>query len=179
MHTRWFVLCAVFVSCAKQPATTEQTAEASAVNPKAVAKGKAEEAQRAFLRGDYGAFVDATHPLIVEENGGREKMIAWLTKLAKESEANGIVVESATVSEPSDPQAGERNLYITLPVVLGFRGPDGPVTITSGLLGVSTDGGKNWHFLDADPGRARFKKKFTDLPDSLPIPKTAVPVTKG
>lgn len=179
MHARWLVLCTVFVSCAKQPATTEVTPEAPAVNPKATAKTQAEEAQRGYMSGDFGAFVDATHPTIVEENGGREKMIAGLTALAKDSKAKGIMVESATVSEPSDPHAGEHNLYITLPVVLGFRGPDGRVTITTGLLGVSGDGGKTWRFLDADPGRERLKQKFPDLPDSLPIPKTASVVTKS
>src|SRR5271165_5486247 len=54
-------------------APPEDKKEAAAV------KEKAEEVCQLFLKGDFAKFVDLTHPTVVKEAGGRDKMIDLLT----------------------------------------------------------------------------------------------------
>ncbi|MBN9121826.1 MAG: hypothetical protein J0I06_22250 [Planctomycetes bacterium] len=172
MRDRRFVACLGVVFCASWCATADDA------EIKKTAKAKAEECQKALIRGDYEKLADLSHPKVVAAAGGRKKMIEGLAAETKKMKAEGVVFKSAAMADASDPIAVGKELYITIPFTLEIKVPDGRVTTKGALVGISDDGGKTWTFFDANPGalsRDALKKMFPDLPEKLPLPKKEPP----
>ena len=138
------------------------------------AKAKAEVVQSALVKGDLETVADHTHPKIIEELGGREKMLAVLKRGLDDMKAQGIDLRGVKVLDPSRPVKAGKNTYIHVPMEL-MNAPGQRLRDRGGLVGVTSDGGKTWVFADTAPGRAAIKKLIPDLPDSLDIPAKGKP----
>jgi hypothetical protein len=169
MTTHRIVVAFVMALCTTLPVYADDA------EMKKTAKAKAIECQEALIKGNYEAFVDLTHPKVVEGVGGREKMIEKMSTGMKAMKAKGLEFKSAKFSDPSDPVAVGKDLYITVPFTLEVAIPGARGTSNNALVGISSDGGKTWMFIDTGPGRDTLKKLFPDLPDKLPIPKKEPP----
>jgi hypothetical protein len=145
------------------------------VDVKKVAKAKAEEVQTAVIKGDFEKVADLTHPKAIELFGGKEKMIAAMTKLRKEIEAKGGVFKSGKISEPSDPIKMGKQVYVLVPTEEEVTIPKARIITKSSMVGVSEDGGKSWVFVATPLGRDRIKEILPNLPESLVIPKVEPP----
>jgi hypothetical protein len=150
---------------------------ARARDPAAAAQKQATEMYQAFLRGDLDKFVDFTHPKIVELSGGREKMLAGIKKFFVDSKAHGLSVRSATVSAARQvARSGAKGVQAILPSELVFTTPEGELRQPSFLLGLSTDDGKTWKFVDtARVGGDAVRKMFPECSPSLEIPSRPEP----
>jgi hypothetical protein len=150
-------------------------ARAEDIDVKKVAKAKAEEVQTALVKGEFEKLVDLTHPKAVELLGGKEKMVAKMTKEIKEMETKGFGFKSVKISDPSDPVQMGKQLYLLVPFSLELKAPNARIITKSSLVGVSEDGGKTWVFVDITPGRDKIKEVLPNLPDSLVFPKAEPP----
>jgi hypothetical protein len=139
------------------------------------AKAKAEVVQSALVKGDLGTVADHTHPKIIEDLGGREKMLAVLKRGLDDLKAQGIDLRGVKVLDPSRPVKAGKNTYIHVPMELEMNAPGQRLRDRGGLVGVTSDGGMTWVFADTAPGRAALKKLIPDLPDSLDIPAKGPP----
>ncbi|MCI0701801.1 MAG: hypothetical protein L0241_12025 [Planctomycetia bacterium] len=165
MLIRSFVVLVAVGVVASIPARTEEP------DVKAMAKAKANEMRTAFVEGDIGKYVDLYHPKYVERSGGREKLIFTQELNAKWFQSQGTF--KFTLGNPSEPIQAGKDLYVIIPFALDVSTPEGRrVFCKSGLVGVSSDNGKTWVFVDTCPGRDAVKQILPDLPDKLPIPKT-------
>jgi hypothetical protein len=146
---------------------------------KKAAKAQAEESQTALIKGEFEKLVDLTHPKLVENLGGKKKMVAHLTIEMKKMKEEGYEFKSVKVSDPGDPVRAGKELYIGIPFTLEMRVPGGRLLGKSMFIGVSKDDGKNWVFLDANPlkdEREQLKKLLPNLPAAIVIPKKELPV---
>src|SRR5690349_17467306 len=82
--------------------STSARAEEPAKPQPAVVKQKAGEVGQAFLSGDYGKVADLTYPKIVEQLGGREKMVATTDAEMKKLKAKGISFKSYAAKDPGE-----------------------------------------------------------------------------
>ena len=164
-----FAACLVVGLCAAS------AAQADDAEIKKTAKAKAEECQNALIKGDYEKFADLSHAKVVEAGGGRKKMVESMAAEMKKLKEQGTEFKSVKMSDPSDPVAAGKVLYICVPFTLEIATRNARVAVKSAFLGISEDGGKSWVFVDAIAGRDSLKRSFPDLPDKLVIPKKEPP----
>jgi RNA polymerase sigma factor (sigma-70 family) len=118
------------------------------VGPKAVVVKTAEEIGQADVKGDCAKLVDLTYTKVVEATGGREKWIAVLQESRKHLATLGVVPRSIKVGEPGDFLTEGENTFVVVPTTIEMTAPRGKLVGKSYLLGISSDKGKTWRFVD-------------------------------
>jgi hypothetical protein len=109
--------------------------------------------------------------------GGRAKLIENERRVAKEGDDAGLKMVSYEVSEPGEPVIEGGSAYVILPTTLQVRAPKFRVVTGAYMLGISTDGGKTWKFVDASLSTPEDRYRiFPDLPARLQFPKKKQPV---
>lgn len=151
-------------------------ARADDADIKKAAKAEAGRMQAALAKGDYVTLAGLTHPRVVAGMGGKKKMIEQVTAGVKEMKAQGFAFEAVTVGDPTDPVRSGADLYLTLPLKITMTAPGGRLKSAGTLVGLSSDGGKTWAFVDAAPGRDKVRKALPDLPDAVVLPDNKPPV---
>lgn len=139
---------------------------------KQVVVERAEELTKALIKEDYDKVADLTHPRVVESVGGRKKMIEGMRQL-KEA---GYELRSFKLDTPSEPVNARSELYIVVPGQIEMKVPGGKTLQKSFVIGVSTDEGKSWSFVNGDLELDQLKKVLPNLPDKLKLPKRQKPV---
>jgi predicted small lipoprotein YifL len=139
---------------------------------------QARELNEAFGKKDYARFVDLIHPKVIEMAGGREQMIAEMTKELKEMEAEGVVILSSTSGEPTQFIRDESGaIYAVLPTTLKIKAQSGIFQAESSMIAISSDGGANWKFIDASgKDQGELKKLIPGVADKLKLPPDKPPV---
>ena len=168
-------------AAAPSPATAQspvagQSPEASSENyPTLVAQ--AQEVNDAFRRRDFARMVDLTYAKVIEAAGGRDKMVAALTKGMKEMEAEGVVVLSSTAGAPTQIVHSSGSIYAVLPTTLKVKAQDGVFQTESSMIGISSDGGATWTFIDAGgKDQNQLKNLLPDAASKLNLPAEKQPV---
>ncbi len=138
---------------------------------------QAQEVNDAFRRRDFSRMIDLTYPKVIEAAGGRDKMVAALTKGIKEMEDEGVVVLSSTAGNPTQIVHVAGAVYAVLPTTLKVKAQDGIFQTESSLIGISANKGASWTFIDAggkDP--SQLKSLLPDAADKLTLPAEKEPV---
>jgi hypothetical protein len=131
----------------------------------------------AFARKDYGRFADLTYPKVVELVGGRDQMLQGITQQLKEMEAEGVVLLSSTSGSPTQFVHDSGSIYAVLPTTLKAKAKDGIFQSEGSMIGVSSDGGTNWTFIDASGKDHReLKTLLGNVVDRLNLPPDKRPV---
>jgi len=138
---------------------------------------QAQEVNDAFRRRDFARMVDLTYPKVIEAAGGRDRMVSALTKGMKEMETEGVVVLSSTAGAPTQIIHVSGSVYAVLPTTLKVKAQDGVFQTESSMIGISSDGGASWTFIDAGgKDRSQLKGFLTDAVDKLNLPPETQPV---
>jgi hypothetical protein len=128
------------------------------------------------VRKDYARVIDLTYPKLVELGGGREKLLAAMTKEMKAMEVEGVEIISSTSSAPSQFVHDATGIYAVLPVTSKLKAKDGIFQTEGSLIGISHDGGQNWTFVDAAGKDQTELKKILPNLDKLNLPPEKAPV---
>jgi hypothetical protein len=172
----------VTMSCARR----QETASNQKVRPPAAASpsGKyptlaiqAKEVNDAFVRKDFGKVSDMTYPKVVQTSGGREQMIALLSQGVSEQEAAGGFLVSSTPGEPTQIIENSGSTYAVIPTTMKIKTPEGLFQASGCMIGISTDNGQNWTFVDAGGKKeTELKAVLPEVAGRLQIPKETGPV---
>jgi len=114
----------------------------------ALIKAKVEECNAALLEGNFEKLVEMTYPPLVELMGGGEAMIELVRGGIDMMKSSGFTIESAEVQEPARIVTTRRRTYAVVPYHLIMNSPVGKFRQESTMLGISTDKGKSWTFVD-------------------------------
>jgi RNA polymerase sigma factor (sigma-70 family) len=137
-------------------------------------KKKVNDVYEAFLKGDVAKLVDNAHPVWVSREGGREKMIATLSKVSRHLKERGFVFESLSVKEPTDIIVDGTRRTAVVPYVLKMTGMGGRLIEEGFIVAISSNQGKTWSFVSGNP--ARMRELFPDLvPAGLRLPEVRPP----
>ena len=154
-----------------QPATTTTNEN----YPNLVTQAK--EMNDAFARKDYQRFADFTYPKVVELAGGRDQMLKGIPQQLKEMEAEGVVILSSTTESPTQFVHDSGSIYAVLPTALKAKAKDGIFRSEGCMIGISSDGGANWTFIDASGKDQReLKTLLGNVVDRLNLPPDKQPV---
>jgi hypothetical protein len=143
-------------------------------------KRQATEMAESFMKGDYAKLVKYTYPKVVEMMGGPEKMIQTLKKSLDDIKSKGYTILSAKVAlTPLKAQAG-KEIHAVVVQTIVMTVPGGTLTSNSYLLGISSDKGSNWYFVDSSPLRDinKLRMIFPNFNPELKIPEKQPPVFK-
>ncbi len=135
------------------------------------ARRQAEEMGNAYASEDLERFADLTNPKLLELAGGRDKMIAFLRGEIANMRKEGVTTISQSADPPSQMLQVGNELFAVVPVVLKMKVTGGTGIQPSSLIGVSTDSGEHWTFIDAGNGDPRMLKTiFPTAADKLQFP---------
>ena len=137
---------------------------------------QAKELEDALGRKDYGKVIDLTYPKVIEFAGGREKMLAETTREVQSMEAEGVEIISSNCGTPSQFMSDAGGIYAVIPVVSKVKATDGIFQTEGCLIGISTDGGQNWTFVDATGKDQTELKKVLPIFDKLNLPPEKAPL---
>ena len=142
-----------------------------------VVKKNAEEISTAVLKGEYSKIVDLTYPKLVEMMGGREKMIMQTEESMKKMKEQGITFSSNRVGQPGEVFTEQGNKFVVVPTTLELKMPKGKLIAKSYLLGISSDGGQSWTFIDGAglAQKDKAEKLLPKLPAGLKLPERSKP----
>ncbi len=170
------VLClflAVTVGCSGKPPVNREHALKSLTS-------QAEEVGQAMLAGDHAKMAQLTHAALVDKLGGRDNFIRQLEMITTDMKDRGFQFKAVTFSEPSDLVESSGKLYAVVPFKLELVAPG--VTRgsqTSFLIGVSSDGGAGWRFVDGSGvagDRSKLESILPEFPPELRLPAKQAPV---
>jgi hypothetical protein len=147
---------------------TAGPSQAPTVENNPALQAQAQEVNDAFRRRDFARMVELTYPKVIEAAGGRDKMIAALAKGLKEMETEGVSVLSSTAEAPIQVVHVSQWTYAVVPTTLKVKARDGIFKTESSMIGISSDGGAHWTFIDAGG------KDHTQLKSYLPAPADAL-----
>jgi hypothetical protein len=145
---------------------------------KAVEQAKA--MSKAFIEEDYDKVIDGTHPKLTEILGGREKWRATMQSDVQKIKDMGVKFKTPSIGKPSDPVIEGKTAYLLIPASIEMTTPDETILSESYMLGMTTDAGKTWVFVDVLGLREPLirDKIFPKLPDGLKLPEPKEPVRK-
>ena len=131
----------------------------------------------AFTAKDYKRFVNYNHPVIIQLAGGKEGMITLLKTSIAEMEKEGFLILSCAAGKASRIVQYKDELQCTIPQTLQLKVPGGSMLTVSTLIGISSDKGVNWTFIDTQ-GKPleELKKTFPGFSNDLVIPAKTAPV---
>jgi len=139
----------------------------------AVVKRKAQEFSQALVKGEYGKVVELTYPKFVKESGGRDKVIASLEMERKRQKDDGLTLVSATVGKPGEFLTQGENTFVMVKTTHAFmHTADGKVGGQTYLLGISSDQGETWRFIQGTQlnNRDLRARVLPKLPPKLKLP---------
>lgn len=132
---------------------------------------------RAFVKGDYQTFSKYTYPPIVNAMGGESRMTNVLANTAISMKAQGMAFDAITFDKPTKIVKRDDELQCTLQQHTTIKLANGRAVVTSTLIAISKDGGKNWFFVDtSDKSEAEIRKALPNLSTAITIPAQAKPV---
>ena len=142
-------------------------------------KSQAQELSDVTLKGDYARAADLTYPKLVEFLGGRTQYMAKLERLMKETSFAEFQISVGPIGEPRDVVEVNSQYYAIVPTTTKIKVREGTLVGEAFMIGVSTDGGQNWTFVDSG-GRSMPKEMlralFGPAADQLRIPEIKPPV---
>jgi hypothetical protein len=141
----------------------------------ATAHEQASRCAEAVITGEFETVVDLTHPKIIGMLGGREKMIATMKEGLEGLKKRGITMKESKAEKPEKLAKSGDSLYCVVPTTNVIEVPQGTLTSKAFLVGLSSDEGKTWTFIDGAPGAEKIRELFPDIPAELKLPEREKP----
>src|SRR5262245_60548435 len=141
-------------------------------------KSKVEAMNAALIRGDYAKIADLTHARVVEQSGGREKMIAIMKDMMEGLKSKEIVFRGTKVDPPLEFASAGGEMFTVVPFALELTAPGQRISQRTFVIGVSGDRGQSWSFINGDVGEAQVKLLLPNLPKELKLPRNQPPVVE-
>ena len=137
-------------------------------------KTQAEEVGKVTIDRNFEKLVNLTYPVIVQKFGGKEKMVAFLSKDSQQMKVDGISLLTMEVGQPAQIEKVDSQVFALLPIKMTIKTPDGKFLGESSLVGISDDDGKSWKFISSID-QTRFNSVFPKAGEKIRMPKEKPP----
>jgi hypothetical protein len=154
-----FLFCCFFIlSTSGQPAQS-------------IMKAQALEMGKAMVAKDSKMFAKYMLPELVEVGGGTDKVVQMMDSMFTIFETFGGQVKKITYGNPGKILKFNNELQTTLPQTTEITSSLADVILTSTLVAISRDKGKNWYFFDPTMNKAeKLKDKLPKLSPEIVVP---------
>lgn len=137
-------------------------------------RAQAEEVGKATVAEDFEKLADLTHPQIAQMFGGKEKMVEYLKKGSAQMKSSGFELENIEIGEIQPPVNIGAEIFAIVPMKMTLKLPEGKFLGESSMVGISSDKGANWKFINA-VSQEKFDKQFPKAAGKIIIPPTSPP----
>jgi hypothetical protein len=142
-----------------------------------VIKVQAMDMAKALVNNDFTAFSKYMHPALVTLAGGRQKLKNSMDSADIMKKQFGIQFSKILIGEPGEIIAYKDQLQCVVPQYTDMQTPMGRLSLSSSLIAISTDKGKNWYFVDTNMYKTdKLTAVLPDLSPKLVIPPKQQPV---
>ena len=134
----------------------------------------------ATVEGDYETLLEYTYPSLVAllDNlaGGPGKGKEMIQQQLQSLQEEGVTIDSGTVGTPSAPVVAGKELMAVVPIAMYMSVNDMHFKQESYMIGVSSDGGKSWTFVNSSPDDGMMMKTlFPNWNPDLKLPEKKGP----
>ena len=141
-----------------------------------IVKSQALEMGKAMVAGDTRTFSRYMLPELLQEGGGASKVINMMDSAMIMFKSIGGKVTRITYGNPGKVVRFRKELQTTIPQTTQITSMIADAELSSTLIAISRDQGKNWYFLDQNMSQAReIKDKLPPLSPDLVIPPPVKP----
>ena len=164
---------AVLVASLPQFVSAQSSDETDAV----VVKKLAEQMTNATQKGDYKKIVSLTYGSVVEQLGGPTKAFETIKEQMETMKLRGMRMNQFKAGKLKGFASTAQNKFVIVPTQLTLSLPGATIQADSFLLGISSDLGKTWKFVDGAgiATQEQQKKLLPPLPDDFQLPKPKQP----
>ncbi len=128
------------------------------------------------IENNYEGVVDCMPDEAMEVLGGRSAIVEIMRKGNAEMAGEGARLEKSLIDPPSEMTKAASRTFAILPQVTVIRVPQGHLHQQSFLVGISSDDGQSWKFVDGVRlNRKLLEKLFPDFPSSITLPTVSRP----
>lgn len=144
---------------------------------KSVVKKLAKEMADATTSGNYAKVIDYTHPAVLKEAAGRKEAVERIETVYRQIKDAGYSVTKYEVGDPGDFHTQGDNTFVVVPTSMEMKSPVGRIIARSYLLGISSNRGKSWKFLDGSglQDEESREKMLPKMPATLTLPEPGKP----
>lgn len=143
----------------------------SAQPAESILKSQALEMGKAMVSGDSKEFSKYMLPELVTAGGGTEKLTQMMDSMFAMFKTFGGQVKKITYGNPGKIITFNKELQTTLPQTTEVTSTLADVILTSTLVAISRDKGKNWFFFDPAMNKAEhLKGKLPPLSPEIVVP---------
>lgn len=104
-------------------------------------------------------------------------MTATMKEEIKGMETEGVVLLSTTPGSPTNFVHDAGSIYAVVPITVKIKAQDGIFQTESTLIGISSDGGADWTFIDAaGEDEKKLRMLLPNTLDKLKLPAEKPPV---
>ena len=147
-----------------------------AADPAAGLKREAAKCAAAWQRADYAGILGYLPPRVIQQAGGRARMLRELKDQFAQARALGVENLEAVPGTPVTPRLIGRWLTSLVPVKAVLHGVHLDLTQQTHVLGLSSDQGKHWYFvLLYQTTQAELNAWFPEFAGKLAIPTDPAP----
>ena len=140
-------------------------------------RAQASRMATAFINADYTTFIHYMHPKVVQLSGGADNLKQQLAQMTRQMSIGGMTFSSVTVDSASDIIKAAVTLQATIKQHTTVKLSQGRSVATSTLIGMSSDNGLHWKFVDTHNKTIEdMRQLLPNLSASLVIPPTQQPV---
>lgn len=149
---------------------------ASAQPLSTVIKSQAMEMGKALVAGDLQTFSRFMLPEMIEAGKETGKTQITMDSAFAIFKSFGGNVERISYGNPGKVVTYKNELQATLPQTTEITSPFADIVMSSTLVAISRDNGKNWYFIDTSIGKIQqLKDKLPNLSPDLVIPEPEKP----
>ena len=140
-------------------------------------QAQAKRMANGLITGDFTTFIHYLHPKVVQVSGGADGMRQQLMKMTRQLSIANMSFESVSVDSLSNFIKAGPTLQATIQQHTTMKVPDGRAVATSTLIGMSSDNGAHWKFVDTNHKTlADMRQLLPNLSTALVIPPQQAPV---
>ena len=131
---------------------------------------------KSLFEKDYKTFAKYTYPAIVKMIGGEDKMAQKLKKSFEQMESQGISFTNCSIETPTLFVRCKNEIQCTITENIEMKVPQGRLVTKSTLIGISSDNGATWTFIDTQGKDVKnLRLNLPNLCESLIIPPNDQP----
>lgn len=128
------------------------------------------EMKKFFLAGDYENLVNYTYPKVIEMMGGKSNMVKATKDVMNKMKNDGFSITDLNFKNPSVFLKKENELQCSLTQIIVMKTNRGKIESEYTLIGISSDDGQNWTFLDTSgKDKETMLKYFPNLHNEIII----------
>jgi hypothetical protein len=168
---------ALAILVATLPALAADPPKVKPEDAKAAAKKVAEEIGAAMVKGDSSTLADGMFEPALKAMGGRKAIEKWMKDEREQMQASGMSFKSHSVGDPGELYSEGDYTFVIVPNTIEVSFAGGRGTQEEHLLGISSDAGKTWKFVDVSgvQDKKLRDKLLPKLPAKLELPERKPP----